>query len=167
MENIKNVIRRHNNRILVTPRNRSTEDKCNCRKKDECPLPGKCLTKNIIYKAEVSTTDQDQTTKTYIGMTSNEFKQRYRNHEKSFNNEKYKNETELSKYVWKLKKEKRNFTTTWSIIKRAAPYRIGSKKCNLCLEEKVEIMKRKWTTTLNKRRELFSKYIHKSKIPLG
>ena len=47
MENIKNVIRRHNNRILVTPRNRSTEDKCNCRKKDECPLPGKCLTRTL------------------------------------------------------------------------------------------------------------------------
>ena len=53
-------------------------------------------------QAEVSTTDQDQTKKTYIGMTSNKFKQRYRNHEKSFNNEKYKNKTELSKYIWKL-----------------------------------------------------------------
>ena len=31
------------------------------------------MTKNIIYKAEVSTTDQDQTTKTYIGMTSVEY----------------------------------------------------------------------------------------------
>ena len=41
--------------------------------------------------------DQDQTTKTYIGMTLNEFKQCYRNHEKSFNNETYKNKTELSK----------------------------------------------------------------------
>ena len=35
-----------------------------------------------IYKAEVTTTDNAKTKK-YIGMTSNEFKVRYRNHTKS------------------------------------------------------------------------------------
>jgi hypothetical protein len=36
-------------------------------------------------------------------MTANYFKERYRNHKKSFTNATYKNETELSKYIWKLK----------------------------------------------------------------
>ena len=45
VQSIKNVIRRHNNRILVTPWNRSTEDKCNCRKKDEWPLLWKMFDK--------------------------------------------------------------------------------------------------------------------------
>ena len=41
-----------------------------------------------IYKAEVTTTDNAKTKK-YIGMTSNEFKVRYRNHTKSFRDEKH------------------------------------------------------------------------------
>ena len=38
-----------------------------------------------------------------VGMTSNTFKERFRNHIKSFTHKKYSNETELSKYVWHLK----------------------------------------------------------------
>ena len=41
--------------------------------------------------------------KTYIGLMETPFKDRYRNHVKSFNNEKYQKETELSKYIWELK----------------------------------------------------------------
>ena len=41
-------------------------------------------------------------------MTSNEFKDRYRNHQKSFNNAKCENETELSKYVWNLRENNDN-----------------------------------------------------------
>jgi hypothetical protein len=37
----------------------------------------------------------------YIGITAGDFKTRYRNHTKSFRHEEYKNNTELSKYVWK------------------------------------------------------------------
>ena len=36
-------------------------------------------------------------------MTANKFKERYGNQRKSFNDQRYENETELSKYVWKLK----------------------------------------------------------------
>ena len=54
-----------------------------CRKANVCPLNEKCLTSNVVYKAEI-TTPHDGTTKEYIGMTSTEFKVRYRNHKKSF-----------------------------------------------------------------------------------
>ena len=39
--------------------------------------------------------------KYYIGMTSNTFKERFRNNTKSFTHKKYSNETELSKYVFR------------------------------------------------------------------
>jgi hypothetical protein len=47
------------------------------------PLNEKCLTSNVVYKAEI-TTPHDGTSKEYIGMTSTEFKVRYINHKKSF-----------------------------------------------------------------------------------
>ena len=62
------------------------------------------LLTEIVYKAEVTSTDNN-TTQTYIGVTANDFKTRYRNYLKSLRNEKYKHETELSKHVWNLKKE--------------------------------------------------------------
>ena len=34
---------------------------------------------------------------------------------------KYSNETELSKYIWKLKTDNRAFDIQWSIVKRVAP----------------------------------------------
>ena len=37
----------------------------------------------------------------YLELTSTMFKERYNNHNKSFNHGKYEDETELSKYVWK------------------------------------------------------------------
>ena len=49
-----------------------------------------------MYKTEVSSVDDG--IKEYICMTLNEFKDRYRNHQKSFNNAKYERETSLSKY---------------------------------------------------------------------
>ena len=37
----------------------------NCRKKEDCPLVGKCITENIIHKCLVSTFDQPD--KAYLG----------------------------------------------------------------------------------------------------
>jgi hypothetical protein len=43
-----------------------------------------CLTKDLVYQAKVKTKDNNDI-KTYIGMTATTFKERYRNHKKSFN----------------------------------------------------------------------------------
>ena len=83
----------------------------------------------------------------YIGT----FKERYRNHIKSFTHKKYSNETELSKHIWHLKQNKTDFTIKWSIIKKSISYTGGSKRCNLCLEEKLNILKEKDNCLLNKR----------------
>ena len=76
---------------------------------------------------------------------------------KSFNHEKYENETELSKYVWKLKKKNSKFSITWKIISHATTKRRPSNQCNLCLEEKYQILKhneKKLCLLLNKRFEI-------------
>ena len=94
-------------------------------------------------------------------MTSNTFKERYINHAKSFQSKKYSNETELSNYVWQLEEKKKKFNISWSIVKRATAYTGGSKRCNLCLEEKFCILKANKQNLLNKRSELVSTCRHK------
>ena len=76
-------------------------------------------------------------------MTSNSFKERYRNHLKSFNHRQYSSETELSKHVWNLKNDHIGFAIKWSIVKRAQAYVQGKNRCNLCTEEKLQIIKSK------------------------
>ena len=87
-------------------------------------------------------------------MTSSTFKEPFRNHIKSFTHKKYSNETELSKYVWHLKENNTDFTIKWSIIKNSISYTGGSKRCNLCLEEKLGNLKEKKKYLLNKRSEI-------------
>ena len=46
-------------------------------------------------------------------------------------------------YIWKLKTDNCAFNIQWSMVKRVAPYTAGSRRCNLCLEEKLLIMEAK------------------------
>ncbi len=92
------------------------------------------------------------------------FKERYRNHIKSFNHKRYSNDTELSKYIWKLKDNKQDFDITWSVLKQSISYTGGSKRCNLCLEEKLCILKDKnKQNLLNKKSEIVSTCNHRKK----
>ena len=99
---------------------------------------------------------------THAGMTSSTFKERYRNHIKSFTHKKYSNETELSKHIWHLKQNKTDFTIKWSIIKKSISYTGGSKRYNLRLEEKLNILKEKDNRLLNNRSEIISACLHKN-----
>ena len=102
----------------------------------------------------------------YIG-AAEDFKARYRNHLKSFKSQRYEKETELSKFIWQLKKRNINYTIKWKILKKSAGYNPISKKCNLCLSEKLEIcsfVNKK--NLINKRNELISKCRHENKFLL-
>ena len=46
------VLSRHNKKILS---GKEDQYRCNCRNKAECPLDNNCLTKRIIYQADVLT----------------------------------------------------------------------------------------------------------------
>ena len=133
---------------------------CNCRKKDECPLEGNCLFKGIVYQARVTS---EIKTETYVGFTATEFKARFRNHQVSFNNEKRKNDTELSKHIWQLK-SKQQHTIKWKILAKAKPYSNLTKRCNLCTTEKHFIITKPELATLNKRNELISTCRHRRKF---
>ncbi len=110
------------------------------------------------------TTSNTNSIKHYIGMTASTLKERYRNYVKSFNYKMYSNDTELSKYIWKLKDNKQDFDITWSVLKQSISYTGGSKRCNLCLEEKLCILKDKnKQNLLNKKSEIVSTCNHRKK----
>jgi hypothetical protein len=69
--------------------------------------------------------------------------------------------------VGKLKSENSQYTIKWSIMKKVKAYKPGYKRCNLCLEEKLLIMKAKKTECLNKRSDLFSKRRHVTRYLLN
>ena len=137
--------------LCSTSHKTQTNDKeCNCRKKDQCPLDGKCLTQNVVYQATVTTQTSSDS---YVGLATN-FKERYRNHTASFRHEIKRNETELSKHIWTLNDNNKPFTIKWRVLKQCKPYNSISNKCNLCLFEKYVIICKKNLCSLNKRNEL-------------
>lgn len=91
---------------------------------------------------------------------------RYNNHNKSFNNRKYQSETELSSYIWNLKDKNTQFSIKWRTAATAQPYRCGSRRCDLCLTEKVIIVTSDPDKCINKRDELVSKCRHQNKYKL-
>ena len=123
----------------------------------------KCLTSSIIYNAQVTT---NSATKNYIGLTEGTFKQRFSQHKATFKHRKYTNSTELSKYIWKLRDNNQDFNIKWTIISRARPYNNISKRCDLCLTEKLMIITANPDRILNKRSELISKCHHENKFYL-
>ena len=142
--NVKSIITSHNTRIVrkSQPQDISAEI-CNCRNKHACPLQNKCMSKDIVYKATIST-GNTQGTKHYIGMTSNTFKERYRNHIKSFTHKKYSNDRNGTFETRSALKAKQNrFHHKMVYNKKSISYTGGSKRCNLCLDEKITILKEK------------------------
>ena len=167
MPNVKTVISSHNKRILSTPAEHE-ERLCNCRDKDNCPLNGECLVPAVTYRAHVST-DANSKERQYTGVTEPPWKQRFRNHKSSFSNAEKRTESCLSKYVWKCKDEGLEPIIRWSIVSRSYPYRCGSRKCDLCLTEKLSILRSVSTdpeSTLNSRSELLNKCRHSLKFKL-
>ena len=164
MNNVGSIIRSHNTKVLCPSNNSpSTPPRtCNCRRAGECPLNGKCLTECIVYKATVSVPTRPA--RVYYGLTEGPFKTRFTNHKASFRSEHHRKETELSKYMWELKDCGLEGQVKWEIAKRAAPYKCGARRCDLCLTEKMVIAAADPTITLNKRSELVSTCRHRAKF---
>ena len=173
MPNMQTLINKRNQIILSstkTPkettilRKQKTNSKnCNCRKPELCPLDQNCLTERVIYKATVAT---ELKSKTYIGSCETSFKTRFNNHKQSFKNLLHRNDTVLSTYIWELKEENMNFKITWKIILNVNHNFNQRKKCNLCLTEKVAILKENPAAILNTRSDILSKCRHRNKFKL-
>ena len=157
-KNLKAHVSSHNRNILhpSIPENSG----CNCRNKTECPLQGKCLSSEIVYQADVIE-ELSSAVKTYFGQTQRQFKQRFYEHTMSIKNESSPHATALSKHVWKLKNANKKYRIEWSIKSRAPIYRSGSRKCSLCIQEKLAIALCNRSTLLSNRAEILQKVNHR------
>ena len=59
MPNVQNIISEHNKSLLIkeNQNNPATTQECNCRRKETCPLSGKCQSEGIVYQATVTRED--------------------------------------------------------------------------------------------------------------
>ena len=162
--NFQQIIKRHNKKVTST-KDQKTLD-CNCRKKQECPMLGNCRTESSLYKCVANSINIPP--KTYFGTSEGEWKTRYYNHTKSFRNQHYSKETTLSGFLWSLKNKNAPAPELqWSIEKTVPAYSNISKRCLLCLHEKLAIITfEDQDNILNKRSELMNKCRHGNKFLL-
>ena len=86
----------------------------------------------------------------------------------SFRNQKRKNDTGLSTFLWEFKKStKETPKLTWSVLKVVPAYTNISKRCLLCLNDKLlSATYPDQKQLLNKRSELIAKCRHENKFLL-
>ena len=114
MPSMKNVIQKHNSKIMEDPKPTNNKT-CSCQWKSDCPLNQSCLSEYLVYDAVVNTF----TTKNYYRTCKNNFKERYNNPTSSFKNKLRLKSIELSNYIWELKENGTNLTIYWLIaVKR-------------------------------------------------
>ena len=73
INNISKIIDSHNKKLinkLECKNNDNLRHSCNCEIKNECQLGNKCNLDNITYQANISTKENDNNGKAYIGMTT-------------------------------------------------------------------------------------------------
>ena len=167
---METLIKAHNRKILSKTQQRESNvsqtegvQSCNCQRKAECPIPGKCNTEGVVYRATVTT---ERCVKTYIGSTEKPFKKRFYGHKSDFSNPNYRSSTTLSNFVWTSKDRGEEPIVTWEIVRVCRPYKSGSRKCDICLTEKYIILSEKGPNSLNKRSELMYTCPHRRKWKL-
>ena len=122
MPNIRSIIAAKNKKLLKSADVSENNRGCNCNTgTDNCPLKGNCLTKSLIYRAIVKPKNEPNA-KNYYGLTSSTFKTRFAQHTSSFRNQNQSRITSLSKYIWKLKEESKEYDVSWEITALAPPY---------------------------------------------
>ena len=178
--NFDNLVKKHNLKILNkinknnnintqnendsnkinSIKNTSSSASCNCMNKSNCPLLGKCLTKNVVYLASVIC--QGHRTKFYVG-SSFDFKDRFYKHTHSFKYPTASNTT-LSNYIWSMRDEHGiDPIIKWEIIRRAPIFKPGARGCKLCSEEKYAIISFDLPEDLlNRRCEILNRCAHRT-----
>ena len=152
------IINAHNKRIIQKKKPINNPLPCNCRK---CPVPeGDCRSKSVIYSAEIRNA-------IYYGLTSLEFKDRIISHRQSFREKNKQNATALSSFIWNNELNKDNETISepklnWKVVKKCNTYRPGDRHCDLCLSEKVIIIKNiNNPKTINKKTDVGTTCVHR------
>ena len=111
-----------------------------CKTKISCPMNGMCNLKNVVYQATIFSKENIEDKKIYIGISAVRWKLRYNNHIHLFSHEHLRNKTALFKHFRKLKNKGLTAKIQWKILKRSTTLSCFDGRCNLCLEEKIQIM---------------------------
>ena len=102
--NIKAEIHKRNkNTIEKAQQKRPDTELCNCANKELFPLKGQCITKSIVYQANITANIPGYKKKDYLVVSETTFKDRYGNHKKSLTKQRHKDDRELSRDYWKVK----------------------------------------------------------------
>ena len=73
----------------------------------------------------------------------------------------------MAAHVWNKKDSGVNVSSMkWEVLKKCQKYVPGQKKCDVCISEKLAIMKGKDLNTLNRRTELMAACRHKTRFKL-
>ena len=162
---MENIIARHNIKILR--RGEPVVDRgCNCQGDEICEFGGRCKERNLVYHCKVEVMGPQEVvekTEGYIGLMSSTGKERLSNHKTSFNLRWHEEDTELSKYIWRLKDMGKKYRLKWEIMAKALPYNPKTDVCNLCNKERYYILCREDLATLNKIRDLTGECRHRKK----
>ena len=122
LPNMGTVIKNKNNQLLKGEQ--TQPNPCSCTP-GECPVEGRCKMEGVIYQASIKT--QNQETYSYIGLTENQFIQRYQQHLSSFRTHDPRNSTSLSKKVLQLQRNRVLFDVKWKIIQKCKPIQCRTK----------------------------------------
>ena len=166
MPNMKAIINGHNKKVLSNER-RQNKRACNCRNPELCPVNGECLTSEVMYEATVNSDLPRYEPRIYKGITERIFKERNKEHKKTFNNLGKKNDSKLSEEVWRIKELGGTPQVTWKILQKSKTYNPQARRCALCLTEKLAIAEHEGKDILNKRSEIVAKCRHQLKYQLA
>ena len=131
---------------------------CNCINKANCPMPGKCMNSNIVYRYSVTQTDTGNV-ETYTGCTVG-FKKRHKQHMGQVEDDS-NGSTTLSSHIKSLRESSTPHTITWSAKERAPPFNPSTWWCRLCTLERYYILFEPAGASLNQRAEFFCHCFHK------
>ena len=124
-----------------------------------------CQVTNIICKTKITSNLRNHHWKIYYGTSEGKFKQRYGNHKKLFNHEKYRTDTELPKRNRRIKELKVQPQVQFYILRRCRlTKRIGN--FYSCLNKNLCIIEHQGSSLLNQINELISKCRHQNKFNL-
>ena len=117
---------RNNNNNNYINNNNCVKKECNSR--DNCPMNGLCNLNNVIYQAIIYPKENITDKKTYIGLASTKWKERYSNHKFTFSHEHLKHHKALSKQC--LKNKGLNPEIEWSILTKSNTPNSFDGRCN-------------------------------------
>ena len=91
-KNMRTIINNHNKNILGKKPSINTPT-CDCRNKEVYPLSGQCQIGEVVYEVTLSSNQPNYKEKQYFGTGKESFKGHLYNHNLSFRNEFFKNDT--------------------------------------------------------------------------